>query len=225
MGFVDWKAKDGGRKEFGGSGGAGSDFMKLEINKTYKLRMIGKPYEYFQHWEPVICRSPGIQGGQVLDPLMLEQKNPAARYACWFLNREDNSLKIVDFPGSLLDSFLDWAKAFNAEPGGRNGCDWQVKREGNANDPRKSKYKAMPLDRAPFTEEELAMINAKGDLAKILEEFRKPNTPDEIRRMLSEKRGGKASEGAGHGGTTQKTATSAPKAPPAPPKDEEEIPF
>ena len=223
MGFVDWKAKDGGRKDFG-VGGAGSDFMKLEINKTYKLRMIGKPYEYFQHWEPVICRSPGIKDGQVLDPLMLEQKNPAARYACWFLNRDDGTLKIIDFPGSLLDSFLDWAKAFNAEPGGRNGCDWQVKREGNAGDPRKSKYKAMPLDRAPFTEEELAMINAKGDLAKILEEFRKPNTPDEIRRMLAEKRGG-TSGGGGHGGGAPKTGGSAPKAPPAPPKDEEEIPF
>jgi len=228
MAFVDWKSKDAGRGGFGGGGGGGggSDFLKFEMNKAYKLRMVGKPYEYYQHWEPVICRSPGVQDGKVLDPLMLEQKNPTTRYACWFINREDGTMKIIDFPGSLLDSFLDWAKAYNAEPGGKNGCDWQIKREGSANDPRKSKYKAMPMDKTPFTEAELEMFKAKGDLPKIIEDFRKPNTPEEIRQMLADKRGG---GGGGGGGHQQPQPQQQRKAspPPPPPADggDEEIPF
>lgn len=165
------------------------DFVELVAGKTYLLRMIGKPYEYYQHWKPVVCRSPGVQNGEVLDPLMVMGKLPTPMYACWFLIRAENALKIIDFPESLLNSFLKWAKANNAEPGGQHGCDWEIRCVRATRNPSKSRYEAMPLEQTPLTESEFAMINAKGDSARIIEEARRPHTAEEIRRMLDEKHG------------------------------------
>lgn len=168
----------------------GGQFLKLKAGNTYIVRLVGSPLRYLQHWEPIICRSPGLdpETNQPIDPLMQMGYVPKSRYAMWVLDRNDNSaLKIMDFPQQLLECFRDWKDTFTKEPGGAEGPDFRIKVESGAGgDPRKTKYKATAMESKPFTEEEKCNIKKK-DLKKVLNELRRDNTPEEIRKMLEEK--------------------------------------
>ncbi len=183
--FVGWDEQET-RK------GQGGQFLKLEAGKKYKVRLVSNAVQYFQHWEPVICRSPGQdpKTGQVVDPLMLQGFVPKKRYAIWVFDREDqNKLKVMDFPPTLYEQFAEWKANFNENPGGANGCDWIIKLEIPGTDRRRTKYKATHMDKVPFTPEEVKLIQ-EGNLKEKLAELRKENTPEDIRRMVAEKNGG-----------------------------------
>lgn len=172
------------------SGGNGIDYLKLEIGKKYKLRLVLKYFAYFQHWEPIICRSPEIDAktGETLDPLMLQGIQPKPRYAIWVIDRTDGKLKLMDFPGTILEQFRAWKDNFNDDPGGPKGPDWVIEGKCPGGDRRKTKWNCAYLDRTPFTQEEVDAIKS-GNLQARLEEARKPNTPDEIRKKLADKHG------------------------------------
>lgn len=183
--FVDWDTES-----TRGKGDGDSQFLKLKAGGKYRVRLVGRPISYLQHWEPVVCRSPyQDEDGKVIDPLMLEGKEPKKRFSAWVLDREDgDKLKVMDFPPSLFDSFKEWRGANNNdEPGGSKGCDWKIVVTLPAGgDRRKTKYAAYPSAPTPFTEEELARMK-EIDIKKKLEDYRKPHSPEEIRRMLAEK--------------------------------------
>lgn len=195
--YVSWD--DAGDKSKGN--GAGALFLKLEPGKKYRIRLVSNPVVYYQHWEPVICRSPGVdpKTQQTLDPLMLTGATPKKRFAIWVFDRDDaNKLKVMDFPPSLCDQFAEWKANFGEAPGGPNGPDWFVKLEVPGTDRRRTKYKASNLEKAPFTEEEIRAIKegvtvmqdgkeVKVSLKDRLTELRKENTPDEIRALLAAK--------------------------------------
>jgi hypothetical protein len=189
--FVDWKDSTGGGE---GSGGGGGQFLKLQGGNTYTIRLVGKPIRYMQHWEPVICRSPGVdeKTKQVIDPLMIQGYQPKPRYAIWVFHREDgNKFKVMDYPGVLQDQFKDWACTNNVDPGREQGPDWVIKLEVPGGDKRRTRYKSTPKQAgAPFTEEEMKLLKESKFHDKLIE-LRKPNTPDEIRAMMS-KRGGES---------------------------------
>ena len=182
--------------------GKGSgQFLKLEAGKKYRVRLVSNAVQYFQHWEPVICRSPGVdpKTGKVVDPLMLANHTPKKRYAIWVFNRDEgNKLQVMDFPPTLFDQFVEWKTNFNANPGGENGPDWSIKLEVPGTDRRRTKYKATHLEKAPFTEEELKVLNegitvmvdgkeTKMTLKARLADLRRENTPEEIRAMMEAK--------------------------------------
>lgn len=184
--YVTWdETSDKGKNQ-------GGQFLKLEAGKKYKVRLVSRAFKYFQHWEPVICRSPGVDKatGQTLDPLMLQGFAPKPRYAIWVFDREDgNRLKVMDFPATLYDQFAEWKANFNDDPGGPNGPDWIIKLEiPGGGDRRRTKYKASNMDRTAFTAEELSAIK-EGDLKTKLADLRKANTPDEIRQLMAAKSG------------------------------------
>lgn len=178
-----------------GGGGGGIDYLKLEIGKRYKIRLVAKPFGYFQHWEPVICRSPEVDTatGQTLDPLMLQGLTPKPRFAIWVFDRLDgNKLKIMDFAPTMLEQFKVFKENFNDDPGGSKGPDWAVEGKCPGGDKRKTKWSCSYLDRSPFTDEEIALIKTKDDkgrtLAERLSDARKAHTPDQIREMLDKKK-------------------------------------
>jgi len=173
-------------------GGGGGQFLKLQGGNTYTIRLVGKPIRYMQHWEPVICRSPGVdeKTKQVIDPLMVQGYQPKPRYAIWVFHREDgNKFKVMDYPGILMDKFKEWAVTNNVDPGREQGPDWVVKLEVPGGDKRRTRYHATAkMNSTPFTAEEMEILKAEKFHDKLVD-FRKPNTPDEIRAMLA-KRGG-----------------------------------
>lgn len=184
--YISWDQTNQGKGGSGGKGGS-SSFLKLQAGNKYKIRLVGRPLAYWQHWEPVICRSPYIdeKTNKILCPLMNMGYEPKLRYAIWVFDRDDgNKLKVMDFPASLKDQFGEWKANFNEDPGGQSGPDWVVKLD-SPGDKKRTKYKGSYLDKAPFTKEEADQI-AEGNLGAKLAELRRDNTPEEITKMLQD---------------------------------------
>lgn len=192
--YFGWDEKVPEANKGSGGGGNGIDYLKLEIGKRYRVRLVAKPFGYFQHWEPIICRSPEIdESGAVLDPLMLQGLQPKPRFAIWVFDRQDgNKLKIMDFAPTMLDQFKIFRENFGDDPGSNKGPDFIIEGKCQGGDKRKTKWTCSYLTATPFTEEEVAQIKAKDangrNLQERLAEARKPHTPDQIREMLEKKK-------------------------------------
>lgn len=176
-----------------GGKGKSSSFLKLEPGNTYTVRLVLDPLCYLQHWEPVICRSPykDEKTGQVIDPLMALGHEPKERFACWVLHREDgNSLKLMDFSMGMAKSFKKWSQANGGESaGGMKAPDFRIIVEKGETRMRTT-YTAVPMNPAPFSQEEIAMLKASGGTSGLmdkLKELRRDHTPEEIRAMMSAK--------------------------------------
>lgn len=191
MKFVGWEEnqrRSGGGG--GGNGGTGSGmFLKLEVGKKYNVRLVSKPYEYYQHWDPFACRSPGRDPAtkQMLDPLLIANPDlkPKKRYAIWVLDLNDNNnLKIMDFASTIYDEFVKWKMTFNDDPGGIKGPNWIIEGKCPTGKKRDTRWSAAYLDRAPFTPEQVTAIEA-GNLEARLIDARKPHTPDQIRELMA----------------------------------------
>lgn len=180
--YVPWDQQPRSSK-----GNGSTQFLKLEAGKKYRVRLVSKPLVFFQHWDPIACRSPQPgEDGKIVDPLMLMGFEPKRRYSIWVLDRDDaNKLKIMDFPPTLYEQFVEWKNDFNDDPGGPNGPDWNIRLEIPGGDKRRTKYKANHLDRKPFTKDEADAI-ANGGLNEKLADLRRDHSPDEIRQMLSD---------------------------------------
>jgi len=210
--IVDWDElpKNPSSKGDGKGKSDGVKYLKFEDGKRYRIRLISKPVAYQQHWKPVIVRSPGTdKDGNVIDPLMQLGFKPETRYSIWILDREDNNtLKVMDFGASIYKEIVEWKVGFSEEPGGMNGPDFQIKIEGIK---RNRKYKILALERKPFTQEELDMFK-QSKLREKLEEIRKPNTPEEIRKIYEKAK----SEGKLRGDDPEVAGNDAPAAIPTP---------
>jgi hypothetical protein len=182
--FRDFSQENGDIEKAGGGSGL---FLKLEKGTRNKVRLVGKPLQYFQHWEPIICRSPYKDDeGNILDPLMLQGYEPKVRFCIWIIDRTDQALKIMDFPTTLYNAFREWHKGTNEDPGGYNGPDWNILVEAPSGKQQYVKYTGTPLVQTPFTEDELKQIK-EGNLKERMMKVRGDNTPEEIREMMAEK--------------------------------------
>lgn len=179
--FSDWD--DESNEGLSSGGGEGELFKKLEPG-THVIRLIDKPLKYYQFWEPVVCRSPyQNKDGDIICPLMQMGLEPKPRYSAWIVDRADGCLKVMDFPPTLFKYFRMWHEATGLNPGGKEGCDWEIKVIAPSGKQQYKKYEAKSLGKAPFTQDEINKIKS-GNLAQRIMELRKDNTPEEIREML-----------------------------------------
>lgn len=154
-----------------------TEFLRLESGKQYNLRLVLDPYGYDQHWEPFPARSPG-EG----DPLIAMGHHPKLRFSCWVLDRDNgNQLKVMDFPPSLGKSFAAWSTRNGGKnPGGNDGPNFRVVVDGRG---KATRYSAVDISPAPFTQDEIEMFKCLGGsegLIKKLSELRKDDTIEEI---------------------------------------------
>jgi len=188
MAVVEW-----GKIEKTGQGGGGI-FLKLSEGK-HKVRLVGKAFEYTKHWDPINVSCPGKDGGC---PICNRDGDNVARtrYAINILDRDDdNKIKILDAGPQVFTAFRDYWESAKVDPGGKDGPDLIVKVEVPGGDVRRKKYSVIPLQPAPFTEEERAMIKEKElhDLGKIFGH----KSVEDINEMLSGKPQGAESSGGG----------------------------
>jgi hypothetical protein len=206
-------------------------FLRLKAGNKYRLRLVGRPVRYLQHWEPVRARSPGKKpDGTPICPLIARGHEPKVRYAIWVMDRDDSSrLKIIDFPGMLLERFRDWKNAFNGEePGGKTGPDFQVEVNVPGGDVRRTRYKATALDRAPWTAEETETFKKGIDgmpLKDKLLQLRREHTPDEILKLLQEKEGTSGGGPSGDVGSAPASQAASNPAPSQPSGDDDDFAF
>jgi len=180
MGAVDWNSfgSDSPRGEKGGN------FLKLEPNKSYKIRIIGKPYIIWKYW---IDRPDGQSRRAITedpDNCVVARKygeKPKQRFAITCFDRADGKLKILEGPMTILKSIGAWYAESKIEPGSNKAGDFTIKVERQGNDARTTRYTVMFLNYVPFTKEEVETYkSAAFDLAEIF----KPVSQDKIEEAL-----------------------------------------
>jgi len=178
MTVVDWNSFSSDSKK------GDKNFLKLEPNKSYKVRFVGKPCEIWKYW---IERSDGqIRRAITEDPrtCVIAKKHgekPKQRFAVQCFDRADGKLKILEAPISIFKSIAAWYNESGVEPGSKGAGDFAIKVERPGNDPKNTRYTVMFLNYVPFTKEEIETFKTSSyDLAEIF----KPVPQDQIEEII-----------------------------------------
>ncbi len=175
----------------GGQGGNGDrknlPYLTLEEGKTFKIRLIDKPYKFFRHYEVIRAISPGFEK----DVCWQAGHAPRERYAILVLDRNDeNKMKLLEGGPLIFKEFKSYYELTNGKnPGGLDGPDWLISvkvpvrtKDGRQfKDKRKTEYHVMRDETAKFTKEEMAFIKENWvDLAKQFQ----PTSPELVVEMF-----------------------------------------
>ena len=179
MANIDW-----GKIEAPKSGGG--KFLKLD-NGKHKVRLIGKPYLHFKHWEPIPANCGGLESGCPICARAVETKNksyyPRQRYAINCIDRDDNNaLKILDAGSTIFSTFRTYGEQTKIDPSGKDGPDFIIVVDVPGSDVRHTKYQVIPLANVPFTDAEKKRLN---EGLHNLEDTFKVDSNEEITNRLS----------------------------------------
>lgn len=194
MGTIDWETIDP-KPEGKASGKGGSRFLRLEANKSFRIRPVGKPFELRQYYADGKYAITGEEG----DNCIIQQKYRNAdgdpeypqrtKFAFNCLDRNDVNeetglarVKIVQVPPTVARVIRDWAKEMGVNPGSGQGADFKISVTREGSDARSTRYQVIPLGQIPFTDEEKAFL--KKDGVYKLEEVFAPVPQDEIEAAL-----------------------------------------
>lgn len=193
MSKIDWGSLGG--KDGGKSGKNKTQFVKFEDGKTYILRPVGEGKEFYKFF----VKSPAGNRSIVVD---LEHKDEAAaklsakagyeikpqhRFAINVIDREDNTIRILEGGISIFKPFGTWSRGTNQHPGGNGGGDWMIQVEGEGTARR---YNVSYIRPAPFTDEEKDRVKNKGELYKLSEIFKETALEDVVSAAFSPKGSG-----------------------------------
>lgn len=152
----------------------GSEFFKLLTGRSYRLRILTSPLEYYQRWSPVACRvEPNA------DPFAGQGDKPKLRLSTYVLDHADKALKIVDLPISVRNAIAEWRAATGQDPCGPMGTDFSIRVTGHGLNTR---YSAVAVPPLPL--DGIAMPS-RGELEARLVEARRPHTPEEIHEKVA----------------------------------------
>lgn len=164
---VDWNTLGGEQKGSGGGGRGRAKFMKFESGKMYTVRPVGKAWEFFKFFVKPTNRSIVVAAENVdaaaamLSEEFGQEIKPQHRYVMNVLDREDNSIKILEGGQQIFNQFSLWAKGNKAHPGGMSGGDWLIQVQG---DGLNRKYNAQCIRPSPLSEEEMKRVKEGGEV-------------------------------------------------------------
>ncbi len=158
--------------------GRGGDINNLRLvsGNNYNVRFVGDPVKFDKYF--INNKSAITDGGE---KCIIRQKfniEPNTRYAVNVIDRADAKLKVLEIPPSVLKPVIAWWKARKHDPGGDNGCDFNIDIMGQK---KNTRYTVTPLDITPFTADEQAMIEKE---ARDLKKLYKPVPQSEIEARL-----------------------------------------
>jgi len=181
--FSDNQNGEGDKGEKGKQGNNSfpkTEYMKMEPPGTYKIRLVGQFVKFRKHFRPY--RATVQDSERDIDPAWQAGFWPQQRYAINVIDRADGKIKVLEKPHSLFKLFYAYRDATKIDPTKNDGPDWSITvkipkdksgkipldKDGNP-DKLKTEYTAMPLDKTPFTPEELKKIfkvDEKGEFIK-----------------------------------------------------------
>ena len=190
-GSIAW-GEVGVRPPGGGGQGANGDrkvlpYLALEEGKTFKIRLIDKPYKFYRHYEVIRAISPGFEK----DVCWQAGHTPRERYAILVLDRNDeNRMKLLEGGPLIFKEFKSYYELTNGKnPGGLDGPDWLISvkvptrtKDGRQfKDKRKTEYHVMRDDTSKFTKEEMAFI--KENWVELAKQYQ-PTSPELVTEMF-----------------------------------------
>lgn len=197
-GNVDWGEVGVKAGKNSGKGKADEDrvqlpYLKLEEGKPYRIRLVGKPVEFYSHFDVIRAISPGLDN----DVCWQAGNAPRLRYAILVLDRTDeNKLKILEAGPAVFNEFKTYYELTGGrDPGAKDGPDWliqvkvpiKVENGRSFKDKRSTKYNVMRDEQAPFTSEEIAYMarETKKDI-DIVKKLKAPTPPELIKEMFED---------------------------------------
>jgi hypothetical protein len=190
----DWDIDFQPKEEKQQSSNSGSDiqYMKMSEPGKYIVRLVGPYVKVRKHFKPYNATIVDGAEGKAVDPAWQAGFVPSKRFAINVIDKtnlgegETGQLKILEKGPTVFQNFQAWKGVTGVDPSKGQGPDFvitvTIPKDDNGNYNRlKTKYQVVPVEKAPFTEEEKAMIEAKGlyDLTKIY----KPTPTEKLEEM------------------------------------------
>ncbi len=150
------------------------EFLRVKSDCNLKVRLLGKPVKVvkvFTDDRKCLVLDNEEVGRRLKEKYADQLGNLSVRYACWSIDRDDNSLKILDMPVTVARGFGNRAKIGKKISQIKEGCDWAIvtnKKRG-----KDVRYEVVYIDETPLSEDEKKMVadrkEAEGhfDLTKI----------------------------------------------------------
>ena len=153
-------------------------FLKIRPGCKIKVRLIGDPVKvtriFSNDRKCVILNNENV-GNRLQSRYPSKTGNVSVRFACWCIDRADDSMKILEMPASVAralgnrEALLGKKIADIAE-----GCDWSITTNGKKG--MNVRYEAVYLNESPLTHSEIQMVEdlksgeeGQFDLTKIFE--------------------------------------------------------
>ena len=148
------------------------EFMSFPNPGQYTVRLVGDHVSFLKHFSPINATTHEDWKGE--DPAWKAGFYPRRRYAIHIIDRADGKLKILEKGPGIFKKFSNYKAVKGINPAGKDGPNFiiSVKIPKDSNGQfvkRQTEYEVMPDEKAPLTEEEVAMIKEQGfyDLSKI----------------------------------------------------------
>ncbi len=151
-------------------------FLKVKPDCKLKVRLIEDPVKVVKIFgndrRCAVIDSEDV-GRRLNEQYSRKLSSVYVRYACWCIDRDDNSMKILDMPKSVARAFGNrQALAGKGIAGVNEGCDWSIITNGKKG--KDVRYQAVYLEETPLTQAEQQMVedqksekNGYFDLTKI----------------------------------------------------------
>lgn len=159
-----------------GSKNSSEIFLRVKPDCSLKVRLIAHPVKIvkvFTDDRKCINLDSEQVGKRLKEKYPDKFGSVSTRYACWCIDRDSNSLKILDMPVSVARIFSTRVEFIGKKISGAvEGCDWKILTNGKKG--KDVRYEAVYLEETPLTEEEKQMVkdrkseeNSYFDLMKI----------------------------------------------------------
>ena len=137
-----------------------NELLRVKPDCNLKVRLLGRPakvVKIFTNDNRCINLDNEEVGQQLKAKYPQKLGSPSTRYACWCINREDNSLKILDMPMTLARAFGNREALIGSKiAGSEEGCDWKITTNGRKG--KDVRYEAVFLEETPLSETEKQMV-------------------------------------------------------------------
>ncbi len=137
--------------------------LRVRPDCKLKVRLIGTPVQVvkvFTNDRKCIVIDNEDVGQLLKDKYPDRIGNVSVRYACWSIDRKDNTLKILDMPASVARAFGSRVEIVGKKiSGAKEGCDWAIGTNGKKG--KEVRYEVVYLSETTLTQAELEMVNKR----------------------------------------------------------------
>jgi hypothetical protein len=155
-------------------------FLKVKPGSNLKVRLVGrlaKVYKIFTDNKYCLSLDSEETGQKLKEKYSDKLGNVNIRYASWCIDRDDNSMKILDMPYSVAKVFGNSVKLVGKQISGKHeGVDWKIYTNGKKG--KDVRYQVVCLGDSSLTDDEIKMVDEKKseqdgyyDLRKIFKSY------------------------------------------------------
>ena len=135
-------------------------FLRIRPDSRFRFRLIENPVKVIKIFnrqrQCAILESEQV-GKQLKDEYPTELSDVSVRYACWCIDRTDNTMKVLDMPASVAKAIGNRQILLGKPVAGiQEGCDWQIMT--NNKQGKDVRYDVVYIDESPLTEAEKEMV-------------------------------------------------------------------